>query len=109
NLFFCILLASSGGSWCCIRVDAAESANTDIWRAENLASTQVNYQQLCQKLELEEINSVCKQSSESHPLDSQMPLNLAQQIRETTQTPNTIEKPEDTQKQNDPPQLESQP
>ncbi|MHC5828111.1 MAG: hypothetical protein ACYT04_72530, partial [Nostoc sp.] len=49
NLFFCILLASSGGSWCCIRVDAAESANTDIWRAENLASTQVNYQQLCQK------------------------------------------------------------
>ncbi|MHC5818207.1 MAG: hypothetical protein ACYT04_20525 [Nostoc sp.] len=52
---------------------------------------------------------MCKQSSESHPLDSQMPLNLAQQIRETTQAPNTIEKPEDTQKQNDPPQLESQP
>lgn len=109
NLFFCILLASSGGSWCCIRVDATESANTDILRAENLASTQVNYQQLCQKLELEEINSLCKQSSESHPLDSEMPLNLAQQIRETTQAPNTIEKPEDTQKQNDPPQLESQP
>ncbi|MHC5936377.1 porin family protein [Nostoc sp.] len=109
NLFFCIFLASSGGSWCCIRVDAAESANTDIWRPQNLASTQLNYQQLCQKLEQEVINSLCKQASESHPLDSQMPLNLAQQTREITQAPGTTEKPEDTQKQDGPPQLESQP
>ncbi|MBN3872627.1 hypothetical protein [Nostoc sp. JL33] len=110
NLLFCILLTSSGGSWCCIRVDAAESANRDIWRSQNLASRQVNYQQLlCQKLEEEAINSLCKQSSESHPLDSQMPLNLAQQTRETTQVPDTTKKSEDTQKQNDRPQLESQP
>ncbi|MEH2462045.1 hypothetical protein [Nostoc sp.] len=109
NLFFCILLASSGGSWCCIRVDAAESANTDIWSPKNLATTQSNYQQLCQKLEPEVINSLCKQSSESHPLDSQMPLNLAQQTRETIPAPDTTQKPEDTQKQNDSPQLESQP
>ena len=103
NLFFCILLASSGGSWCCIRVDAAESANTDIWRSKNLANTQVTYQ-LCQKLEQEVINFLCKQSSQSQSLDSQMPLNLAQQ-----QTPAATEQPGDTQKQNDPPQLESQP
>ncbi|MEH1966001.1 hypothetical protein [Nostoc sp.] len=109
NLFFCILLASSGGSWCCIRVDAAESANTDIWRPENLASIQVTYRQLCQNLEQETINSLCKQSSELHPLDSQMPLNLTQQTPETTQTPVQTEEPEDSQKQNDPPQLESQP
>ncbi|MEH2420391.1 MAG: hypothetical protein V7K48_05420 [Nostoc sp.] len=106
NLFFCILLASSGGNWCCIRVDATESANTDIWHPKNLASTQINYQQLCQKLGQEVINSLCKQSSQSHPIDSQMPLNLAQQ---TPQAPNTNEKPGDTQKQSDPPQLESQP
>ncbi|MGF1934170.1 MAG: hypothetical protein RM347_007190 [Nostoc sp. ChiQUE02] len=109
NLFFCILLASSGGSWCCIRVDAAESANTDIWRPENLASIQVTYRQLCQNLEQETINSLCKQSSELHPLDSQMPLNLTQQTPETTQTPVQTEEPEDSQKQNDSPQLESQP
>ncbi|MEH1912324.1 MAG: hypothetical protein V7L05_10240 [Nostoc sp.] len=109
NLFFCIFLASSGGSWCCIRVDAAESANTDIWHPQNLASTQLNYQQLCQKLEQEVINSLCKQASELHPFDSQMPLNLAQQTREITQAPGTTGKPEDTQKQDDPPQLESQP
>ncbi|MEH2465959.1 hypothetical protein [Nostoc sp.] len=103
NLFFCILLASSGGSWCCIKVDAAESANTDIWRSKNLANTQVTYQ-LCQKLEQEVINFLCKQSSQSQSLDSQMPLNVAQQ-----QTPAATEQPGDTQKQNDPPQLESQP
>jgi hypothetical protein len=81
NLFICILLASSGGSWCCIRVDAAESANTeDIWHSKNLASTQVNYQ-LCQNLEQELINSLCKQSSESHPLNSQMPLKKRQGSR----------------------------
>ncbi|WP_443689787.1 hypothetical protein [Nostoc mirabile] len=81
NLFFCILLASSGGSWCCIRVDAAESANTDIWHSKNLASTQENYQ-LCQNLEQEVINSLCKQSSESHPLNLQMPLKKRQVSRE---------------------------
>ncbi|MEH1982693.1 MAG: hypothetical protein V7L27_26090 [Nostoc sp.] len=64
NLFFCILLASSGRSCCCIRVDAAESTNT---------------------------------------------LNLAQQKLETTQTPGQTKEPENTQKQNDPPPLESQP
>ncbi|MEH2300630.1 MAG: hypothetical protein V7K88_16925 [Nostoc sp.] len=108
NLFFCILLASSGGSWCCIKVDAAESANTDIWHSKNLANTQVTYQ-LCQKLEQEVINFLCKQSSESQSLDSQMPLNVAQQTPATTQTPSATEQPGDTQKQNDPPQLESQP
>ncbi|MEH2120537.1 hypothetical protein [Nostoc sp.] len=108
NLFFCILLASSGGSWCCIKVDAAESANTDIWHSKNLANTQVTYQ-LCQKLEQEVINFLCKQSSESQSLDSQMPLNVAQQTPATTQTPTATEQPGDTQKQNDPPQLESQP
>jgi hypothetical protein len=109
NLFFCILLASSGGSWCCIRVDATESANTEIWRSKNLASTQVTYQ-LCQKLQQEVMNSLCKQSSESHPLDSQMPLNLAQQTPETTQTDTgPTQEFGDTQKQNDPPPLESQP
>ncbi|MEH2056477.1 MAG: hypothetical protein V7K97_10040 [Nostoc sp.] len=172
NLFFCILLASTGGSWCCIRVDAAESANTDIWHPKNLPSTQmksaelkdrteeagyqassdenippirgfgstkyisteyllifsalaqgsattnrnqhsalglVNYQQLCQKLEQEAINPLCKQSSESHPLDFQMPLNLAQQTRETPKPPEKTQQPQDTQNQNDPPQLESPP
>ncbi|MEH1941180.1 MAG: hypothetical protein V7L01_13320 [Nostoc sp.] len=108
NLFFCLLLASSGGSWCCIRVDAAESANTDIWRPKNLARTQVSYQQLCQKLEQEAINSLCKQPSESHPLDSQMPLNLAQQTPPITQAP-ANQGSEGTQNQNEPPQLESQP
>ena len=80
NLFFYILLMSSGGSWCCIRVDAAESANIEIWPSKNLASTQLNYQ-LCQKLEQEVINSLCKQSSESHPLNSQMPLKKRQGSR----------------------------
>ncbi|QMS89473.1 hypothetical protein HUN01_18495 [Nostoc edaphicum CCNP1411] len=109
NLFFCILLASSGGSWCCIRVDAAESANTDISRPNSLVSTQVSYQRLCQKLEQEAINYLCKQSSESHFLDSQMPLNLTQQAPETPQTPVQTEELENAQRQNDPPQLESQP
>ncbi|MEH2156989.1 hypothetical protein [Nostoc sp.] len=109
NLFFCILLASSGGSLCCIRVNAAKSANTDIWRPNSLVSTQVNYQQLCQKLEQKAINSLCKQSSESHLLDSRIPLNLVQKAPETTQTPDQTEEPEDTQKQNDTPQLELQP
>ena len=81
NLFFCILLVSSGGSWCCIRVDAAESANTDIWHSKNLTSTQVNYQ-LCENLEQEVINFLCKQSSESHPSNSQMPLKKRQGSRE---------------------------
>ncbi|MFN6482729.1 MULTISPECIES: hypothetical protein [unclassified Nostoc] len=109
NLFFCILLASSGGSWYCIRVDAVESANRDIWRSENLASIQVTDGQLCQNLKQETINSLCKQSNESRPLDSQMPFNLTQQTPETTQTPGRTEAPGDTQKQDDPPQLESQP
>lgn len=81
NLFFCILLVSSGGSWCCIKVDAAESANTDILHSKNLASTQVSYQ-LCQNLEQELINSLCKQSSESHLSKSQMPLKKRQGSRE---------------------------
>jgi hypothetical protein len=105
NLFFYILLASCGGSWCCMRVDAAESANIDIWHPNNLVSTQVT----CQKLQPEKINSLCKQSSKSHPLDFQMPLNVAQQTPEKTQVPDQTKEPEDTQKQNDPPQLESQP
>ncbi|HYX18999.1 MAG TPA: hypothetical protein VE944_32540 [Nostoc sp.] len=81
NLFFCIFLVSSGGSWCCIRVDAAESANTDIWHSKNLARTQVNYQP-CQNLEQEVINCLCKQSSESHASNSQMPLKKRQGSRE---------------------------
>ncbi|MDZ8222984.1 MULTISPECIES: hypothetical protein [unclassified Nostoc] len=81
NLFFCILLVSSAGSWRCIRVDAAESANTDIWHSKNLASTQVNYQP-CQNWKQEVINSLCKQSSEPHPSNSQMPLNKRQGSRE---------------------------
>ncbi|MEH1897941.1 MAG: hypothetical protein V7K94_22100 [Nostoc sp.] len=109
NLFFCIFLASSSGSWCCIKVDAAESAITDAWHPKNLASTQVNYQQLCQKLEPEAINSLCKQSSKSHPLDSQMPLNLTQQTPEKAQVPDKTGEPGDSQKQNEAPQLESQP
>ncbi|MFN6464697.1 MAG: hypothetical protein RMZ41_023165 [Nostoc sp. DedVER02] len=108
NLFFCILLTSNGGSWCCIRVDAAESVNTEIWRYKNLASTQVTYQ-VCQKLQKEVTNSLCKQSSASHLLYLQMPLNLAQQPPETTQVQDPTEELGDTQKQNDPPQLESQP
>ncbi len=108
NLFFCILLASSGESWCCIRVDATESATTDIWHPKNLASTEVTYQQLCQNLEQEAINSLCKDSGESHTLNSQMPLNLTQQTPETAQTPDQTEEP-NTQKQNDSPQLELQP
>ncbi|MBN3927383.1 hypothetical protein [Nostoc sp. NMS4] len=109
KLFFCILLTSSGGSWCCTRVDAAESAITDVWYSNSLVTTQVNYQQSCHKLEQKAINSLCKLSSESHSLDSRMPLNLAQQTPQTTQTPEQTEQPNDTQKQNDPPQLESQP
>ncbi|MEH2261256.1 hypothetical protein [Nostoc sp.] len=109
NLFFCILLTSSGGGWCCIRVNAAESAIIDVWHPDNLATTQVTHEQLCQKLEQKAINSVCKLSSESDTLDSRMPLNLVQQTPETTQIPDQTEEPIDTQKQNDPPQLESQP
>ncbi|MEH2165404.1 MAG: hypothetical protein V7K41_01730 [Nostoc sp.] len=109
NLFFCILLTSSGGGWCCIRVDAAESAITDVWHPNHLATIQLTHEQLCHKLEQKAINSLCKLSSESHTLDSPMPLNLAQQTPETTQTPDQTEEPIDTQKQNDPPQLESQP
>lgn len=109
NLFFCIFLASSSGSWCCIKVDAAESAITDVWHPKNLANTQVNYQQLCQKLEQEAINSLCKQSSKAHPLDSQMPLNLTQQTPEKAQVPDKTGEPGDSQKQNEAPQLESQP
>lgn len=108
NLFFCTLLASSGGSWCCIGVDAAKSANTDIWRLNNLASTKVTYQP-CQKLAQEVTNSLCKQFSESQSLDSQMPLNVVQQTPETTQAPDPTEEVEDTENQNDLPQLESQP
>ncbi|MEA5624331.1 hypothetical protein [Nostoc sp. UHCC 0251] len=108
NLFFCILLTSSSGSWCCIRVDAVESANTDIWRPKNLANTQLT-DELCQNLEQGAINSLCKQSGESHLLDSQMPLNVTQQTPETTQTPGQTEEPENIQKQNDSPQLELQP
>jgi hypothetical protein len=107
NLFFCILLTSNGGRWCCIRVDAAESVNTEIWRDKNLASTQVTYQ-LCQKLQQKVTNSLCKQSSDSHFLYSQMPF-VAQETPETTQAPDQTEELGDTQKQNDPPQLESQP
>ncbi|MDZ8257227.1 hypothetical protein [Nostoc sp. ChiQUE01b] len=109
NVFFCILLTSSGGTWCCIRVNAAESAITDVWHPNNLATTQLTHEQLCHKLEQKAINSLCKLSSESNTLDSQMPLNLAQQTPETTQTPDQTKEPIDTQKQNDPPQLESQP
>ncbi|MBG1242565.1 hypothetical protein [Nostoc sp. NZL] len=109
NLFFCIFLASSGGSWCCIRVDAAESANTDIWHPKNLANTQVTYQ-LCQNLEQEVINSLCKQSSELPTLDSHTPLNLAQETTEISPPdPDPTGEFGETQKQNDPPQLESQP
>lgn len=109
NLFFCILLTSNGGSWCCIRVDAAESVNTEIWRYKNLTSTQLTYQ-LCQKLQQKVTNSLCKQSSESHLLYFQMPLNLAQQTPETTQAQKyPTEELGHTQKQNDPPQVESQP
>ncbi|MFN6480890.1 hypothetical protein [Nostoc sp. DedQUE07] len=109
NLFFCILLTSSGGSWCCIRVDASESAITDVLHPNHLATIQLTHEQLCHKLEQKAINSLCKLSSESHTLDSQMPLNLAQQTPETTQIPDQTEEPIDTQKQNEPPQLESPP
>ncbi|WP_375472085.1 hypothetical protein [uncultured Nostoc sp.] len=109
NLFFCILLTFSGGTWCCIRVNATESAITDVWHPNNLATTQVTHEQLCHKLEQKAINSLCKLSSESRTLDSRMPLNLVQQTPETTQIPDKTEEPTDTQNQNDPPQLESQP
>lgn len=109
NLFFCILLTSSGGTWCCIRVNAAESTITDVWHLNDLATTQVTDEQLCQKLEQKAINSLCKLSNESHTLDSSMPLNLVQQTPGTTQIADQTEEPTDTQKQNDPPQLESQP
>lgn len=109
NLFFCILLTSSGGGWCCIRVNAAESAITDVWHPNHLATIQLTHEQLCHKLEQKAISSLCKLSSESHTLDSPMPLNLAQQTPETTQIADQTEEPTDTQKQNDPPQLESQP
>ncbi|MDZ7965571.1 MAG: hypothetical protein RM368_11440 [Nostoc sp. DedSLP03] len=109
NLFFCILLTSSGASWCCIRVNAAESAITDVLHSNHLATTQLTHEQLCHKLEQKAINSLCKLSSESHTLDSRMPLNLAQQTPETTQIPDQTEEPIDTQKQNEPPQLESPP
>ncbi|WP_193197283.1 hypothetical protein [Nostoc sp. MG11] len=116
NLFFWILLASSGGSCYCIKVDAAESVNTNIWRHHNnfapkitsFASTQ-NHQQ-CQQLEQEAINSFCKQSSESKSLHSQIPSNLTQQIPPTTdQTPAPTENSGGNQEQDDSPQLEVQP
>ncbi|MGV0103779.1 hypothetical protein NSTCB13_02409 [Nostoc sp. DSM 114160] len=69
NLFFCILLTSSGGSWCCIRVDAAESAITHVLHPNHLATTQLTHEQLCHKLEQKAINSLCKLSSESHTLE----------------------------------------
>ncbi|MCW5313146.1 hypothetical protein GTQ43_04735 [Nostoc sp. KVJ3] len=109
SLFFCIFLASSGGSWCCIRVDAVESANTNIWRSKNVVSIQYITDWRCQKLKQKVINSLCKQSSESHPFDSQMPLNVAQQTPQTTPAPDKTGEPGDSQKQNEAPQLESQP
>ncbi|NDJ20478.1 hypothetical protein GS682_02225 [Nostoc sp. B(2019)] len=116
NLFFWILLASSGGSCYCIKVDAAESANTNIWLHHNdfapkitsLASTQIHQQ--CEQLEQEAINSFCKQSSESQSLQSQIPSNLTQQTLPTTdQTPAPTENSGGNQEQDDSPQLEVQP
>jgi hypothetical protein len=115
NLFFWILLMSSCGVWCCIKVDATESVNHNLAsKITSLASTQVTYQS-CHQSEQEPINSLCKQSTEFQDLDLQVPLYLAQQRTETTQTqPAPTEEPGSTPKQNDPPQndtpqLESQP
>ncbi|MBD2412890.1 hypothetical protein FACHB389_06315 [Nostoc calcicola FACHB-389] len=110
NLFVWIFLASSCGSWGCIRVNAAESPNQDLAsKITSLTTTQVS-DRACQELEQLEINSLCKQSGELQSLDSQAKLYLAQQTPEITQPePTPDPEPGDTQKQNDPPQLESQP
>ncbi len=117
NLVFWILLAFSGGNCCCIGVDASKTANSEIRVHEDdlasklrfLASTQITHQP-SQKLEQGAINSFYKQSDESPSLHSQMPSTLIQQTSTTPETnPAPTEELEDTQKQNDLPQLEVQP
>ncbi|WP_392531190.1 hypothetical protein [Nostoc sp. C117] len=104
NLLFWIVLVSSCGSWCCIRVDAAESANENFAsKITSVANTQINYQP-CQELEQEAISYLCKQSSQLQSLDLQTQLYLAQKIPENTQTqPSPTEEPGGTLKQNTPP------
>jgi hypothetical protein len=117
NLFFWILLASSGESYCCMRVNAAELANTDIlWRHHkndlapkitSLDNTKIH--QPCQELEQEVINSFCKHSNDdSQNLYSEIPSNLTQQTPETAQTAPT-ENLGGSQEQDESPQLEVQP
>ncbi|MCF2147404.1 hypothetical protein IQ276_013450 [Desmonostoc muscorum LEGE 12446] len=110
NLFFWIFLVSSCRSWGCIRVNATESPNHDLAsKITSLTSTQVSVQP-CQEFEQRAISSLCKQSSELQSLDFPIKLYLAQQTPEITQAePTSDPEPGDTQKQNDPPQLESQP
>ncbi|MBE9037288.1 hypothetical protein [aff. Roholtiella sp. LEGE 12411] len=116
NLFFWILLASSGGNFYCMRVDAAELANTDIILrhhkndlAPNITSLDnTKIHQPCHKLEQEIINSFCKHSNESQNLYSEIPSNLTQQTPETAQTAPT-ENLGGSQEQDELPQLEVQP
>jgi hypothetical protein len=110
NLLFWILFVSCPGAWCCIRVDTVQATNLDTQVShENLtkstklqASTLIDYQP-CQQLAKKTVQSFCQQPSKLPSL--QIPLNPAQQ----TQISQAEEGLTDTEKQDDPPPLETQP
>ncbi|WP_341527171.1 hypothetical protein WKK05_32380 [Nostoc sp. UHCC 0302] len=118
SLLFWILLAFSGGNWCCIRVVAVSAATSDIKVCKDELASKRTFlgsihttHQLYQKLTSEEIKSFYKQPGESPSLHSQMPLTLTQQTSTTPETNSaeSAEDIEDTQNQNDQPPLEVQP
>ncbi|MDZ8188917.1 MAG: hypothetical protein RMX96_29195 [Nostoc sp. ChiSLP02] len=89
NLFFWILLASTTGSWYCIRVDAAESQNYDLASMGYADSSPAS---------LQEVNRTVQ------------PLTLAQQTPDIKQAqPARTQETGDTPEQSETPQLESQP
>ncbi|BAZ52381.1 hypothetical protein NIES4103_50420 [Nostoc sp. NIES-4103] len=116
-VFFGILLASSSGSWYCIRVDVAAAANTHLWTdkdqlattTKSLTSTHNIIHLLCQRWELDTIKSCGQKFSESDISDLYRTLNLTQQTPTTDQVPAPTEETQDTQQPNQPPQPEVQP
>ncbi|MFN6570780.1 hypothetical protein [Dendronalium sp. ChiSLP03b] len=121
NLLFAILLTSSSANKCCIRVDAAWAANSEI---KSLVSTQRTHQ-LIQKGEQKVINSELRQLDILElAYAEQTPSNLTLQEALTTQpnpvlsaTPNAKPRyaqnenssPSEIQPTNEAPQLETQP
>ncbi|WP_138498568.1 hypothetical protein [Nostoc sp. PA-18-2419] len=93
NLFFWILLASSCGSCCCIRVDAAESANHDLGSMSYALSP----------TSLQDATPIAQRVRKEWAAWNQVALEITQ----AQPAPN--QEPGDTPAENDPPPLESQP